>query len=195
MNATHALETGGGVHLATERWVPPREVRAHVVFVHGLGEHRRALPYVPFYEKLATSGYAVLAFDLRGHGASDGPRLYARDFAVLEQDVARAVGVAADDAQGRPVFVIGGSLGGLLAIASALNTTVQLLAREDMRGKVIAIYLGCLTGALPVGLVLWGWAADAWGIRPVTVVAGLLLVVVTGWFAAAGRFDAMAAAD
>jgi hypothetical protein len=29
----------------------------------------------------------------------------------------------------------------------------------------------------------------------VTVVAGLLLVVVTGWFAAAGRFDAMAAAD
>ena len=71
MNATHALETGGGVHLATERWVPPREVRAHVVFVHGLGEHRRALPYVPFYEKLATSGYAVLAFDLRGHGESD----------------------------------------------------------------------------------------------------------------------------
>ena len=27
------------------------------------------------------------------------------------------------------------------------------------------------------------------------LVAGLLLVVVTGWFAAAGRFDAMAAAD
>lgn len=95
------------------------------------------------------------------------------------------------------VAVIGLALygGAYLAIASALNTTVQLLAREDMRGKVIAIYLGCLTGALPVGLVLWGWAADAWGIRPVTVVAGLLLVVVTGWFAAAGRFDAMAAAD
>ena len=85
------------------------------------------------------------------------------------------------------VAVIGLALygGAYLAIASALNTTVQLLAREDMRGKVIAIYLGCLTGALPVGLVLWGWAADAWGIRPVTVVAGLLLVVVTGWSSSA----------
>ena len=95
------------------------------------------------------------------------------------------------------VAVIGLALygGAYLAIASALNTTVQLLAREDMRGKVIAIYLGCLTGALPVGLVVWGWAADAWGIQPVTVVAGLSLVAMTFWFAAAGRFDAMAAAD
>ena len=42
---------------------------------------------------------------------------------------------------------------------------------------------------------MWGWAADAWGIQPVTVVAGLSLVAMTFWFAAAGRFDAMAAAD
>jgi len=135
MNATRTLDAGGGVHLATERWVPSREVRAHVVFVHGLGEHRRARPYVPLYEKLATSGYAVLAFDLRGHGASDGPRLYARDFAVLEQDVARAVEVAADDAQGRPVFVIGGSLGGLPAVG--------------LRGlgRGLGLGLGLVTGA------------------------------------------------
>ena len=121
MSASRTLEAAGGVRLAAERWVPAGEARAHVVFVHGLGEHRRARPYVPFYEMLAAQGYAVLAFDLRGHGASEGPRLYARRFAILEQDVARAVEVAADDARGRPVFVIGGSLGGLLAIAAALE--------------------------------------------------------------------------
>lgn len=95
------------------------------------------------------------------------------------------------------VAVIGLALygGAYLAIASALNTTIQLLAREDMRGKAVAIYLVCLTGALPIGLIVWGWAADAWGIQPVTVAAGLLLLAVTAWFAAAGRFDAMAAAD
>ena len=170
MNATHALETGGGVHLATERWVPPREVRAHVVFVHGLGEHRRALPYVPFYEKLATSGYAVLAFDLRGHGASDGPRLYARDFAVLEQDVARAVGVAADDAQGRPVFVIGGSLGGLLAIASALTP------HESLAGVVAAAPALDTTGASPLMkrlLPLLALAAPHWRLDPGLDVSGI----------------------
>ena len=85
--------------------------------------------------------------------------------------------------------------GAYLAIASALNTTIQLLAREDMRGKAVAIFVMCLTGALPLGLMAWGWAADAWGIRPVTVVAGLALVTTTAWFSVAGRFDAMAAAD
>lgn len=85
--------------------------------------------------------------------------------------------------------------GAYLAIASALNTTIQLLAREDMRGKALAVFITCLTGALPLGLIVWGWTADTWGIRPVTVVAGVALVAITGWFAAGGRFDAMAAAD
>jgi alpha-beta hydrolase superfamily lysophospholipase len=89
------------------------------VFIHGLGEHRRARPYPPFFEKLAARGYAVLAYDLRGHGVSQGPRLYARDFAMLADDAARAVALAADEADGRPVFVIGGSLGGLIALSCA----------------------------------------------------------------------------
>ena len=170
MNATRTLDAGGGVHLATERWVPSREVRAHVVFVHGLGEHRRARPYVPLYEKLATSGYAVLAFDLRGHGASDGPRLYARDFAVLEQDVARAVEVAADDAQGRPVFVIGGSLGGLLAIASALKP------HESLAGVIAGAPALDTAGASPLMkrlLPLLALAAPRWRLDPGLDVSGI----------------------
>ncbi|MFN8051056.1 MAG: MFS transporter [Acidimicrobiales bacterium] len=85
--------------------------------------------------------------------------------------------------------------GSYLAIASALNTTIQLLARDDMRGKSVATFVMCLTGALPVGLLVWGWAADEWGIRPVTVAAGLTMVAVTGLFMVSGRFDAMTAAD
>ncbi|CAG1002440.1 acylglycerol lipase [Burkholderiales bacterium] len=115
------LAPDGGVSLAAERWVPAGDARAHVVFAHGLGEHHRARPYVPFFETLAANGYATLAFDLRGHGLSEGPRLYARDFAILVRDLARVVALAADDARGRPVFIVGGSLGGLLAIAAALD--------------------------------------------------------------------------
>lgn len=111
----------GGVHLAAERWLPGGGMRAHVVYVHGLGEHRRARPYRPFFETLAANGYAVLAYDLRGHGVSQGPRLYARDFGVLMDDASRAVTLAADEADGRPVFVIGGSLGGLIALSCALE--------------------------------------------------------------------------
>ena len=120
MGLARTVASTGGVHLAAERWLPRAAMRANVVFVHGLGEHRRARPYLPFYETLASRGYAVLAFDLRGHGISQGPRLYARDFGVLADDAARAVALAADEAEGRPVFVIGGSLGGLIALSCAL---------------------------------------------------------------------------
>jgi alpha-beta hydrolase superfamily lysophospholipase len=121
MGLARTVPASGGIHLAAERWLPVDAMRAQVVFVHGLGEHRRARPYLPFYETLARNGYGVLAFDLRGHGVSEGPRLYARDFAVLENDVARAIALAADEAEGRPVFVVGGSLGGLIALAAALE--------------------------------------------------------------------------
>ena len=144
IGAARAFDSGGGIRLAAERWVPAGAMRAQVVFVHGLGEHRRARPYVPFYERLAAHGYAVFAFDLRGHGESEGPRLYARDFAILEQDVARAVEVAADDAEGRPVFVIGGSLGGLLAIASALapHDVREIVRRQALPGYRLCIERG-----------------------------------------------------
>lgn len=95
------------------------------------------------------------------------------------------------------VALLGGIIfgGSYLAIASAINTTIQLLARDEMRGKSIAFYIMCLTGSLPIGLWLWGLAADHWGIRAVTVVAGLALVALTGVFAMTGQFAAMGAAD
>lgn len=144
MTAPGGVESGGGVRLEAERWVPAGKARAHVVFVHGLGEHHRARPYVPFYEKLAKHGFAVLAFDLRGHGRSEGPRLYARDFATLERDVARVVALAANEAWGRPVFLVGGSLGGLLALA------VALAPHEALAGVVAGAPALDASGASPI---------------------------------------------
>ncbi|NLA36328.1 MAG: MFS transporter [Actinobacteria bacterium] len=85
--------------------------------------------------------------------------------------------------------------GSYLAIASALNTTIQLSARDDLRGKALAIYLMFLTGALPVGLVVWGFAADEWGIRTVTVCAGSLLLVATVFMRLSGTFERMRLPD
>jgi predicted MFS family arabinose efflux permease len=89
------------------------------------------------------------------------------------------------------LFVFGAAY---LAIASTINTTIQLVVRDDLRGTVIAIYLMCLTGALPVGLWVWGVAADAVGLRPTTVAAGLVLLAATALLLATGRFRAMAPA-
>ncbi len=95
------------------------------------------------------------------------------------------------------IAVVGGILfgGAYLAIAATIITTIQLLAHEDMRGKAIAVYIGCLTASLPIGLYLWGLAADEFGIRATTVGAGLALIGVTALLRMTGRFSQMADAD
>ena len=93
------------------------------------------------------------------------------------------------------VAIVGVALfgGSYLGIASAINTTIQLMAREEMRGKSIAFYIMCLTGSLPIGLFAWGRAADQWGVRATTVGAGIALALTTLVLAGTGRFEAMGA--
>ncbi len=105
--------------------------------------------------------------------------------ATIVVGVAPVVGVAVVG-----VVAFGGSY---LAIASAINTTIQMSSREDMRGKSIAIYIACLTGALPIGSFVWGRAAEAVGLRWTAIGAGVALIVVTAALRASGRLDAMSA--
>ena len=71
--------------------------------------------------------------------------------------------------------------GAYLAIASTLNTTIQLLVDESMRGKVLAAYLMAMTVALPVGALAQGAAVDVVGPRLVVATAGAGLVAVAAW--------------
>jgi MFS family permease len=75
------------------------------------------------------------------------------------------------------VFV---ALAGLshLAVAAALNTSIQLLVAEQVRGRVLAVYLMCLTGGFPIGSLVQGWLADLVGARTTVVAAGLVLSLV-----------------
>lgn len=67
---------------------------------------------------------------------------------------------------------------GYLAIASTLNTTIQVQVDESMRGKIMAVYLMSLTLAMPIGALVQGWFAELVGPRPTVAVAGGLFVVV-----------------
>jgi len=91
------------------------------------------------------------------------------------------------------VALMGGLVwgGSYLAIAASMNTTVQLAVREEMRGKAIAVYLMCLTGALPVGTLAWGLVADRVGIRATTIGASAALLALTAWFVVGGRLAAL----
>jgi MFS family permease len=66
---------------------------------------------------------------------------------------------------------------GYIAVLSGLNTVVQLRAPAAVRGRVLSIYMMGLGIVYPIGAVVQGTIADRTGVRSVTVVGALALLV------------------
>lgn len=81
--------------------------------------------------------------------------------------------------------------GAYLAVASTLNTTIQIQVDEARRGKVLALYVMGLTSSYPLGSLVQGALADLVGVRAVTAVAGSMLALVYLGLAVRGRFATM----
>jgi lysophospholipase len=90
--------------------------RASVVLSHGYAEHSGRYAHVA--ARLVDAGLDVYAVDHRGHGRSPGERGDIVSWEVVVADLDALVDVAAAD--GLPVFMVGHSLGGAIAIAYAL---------------------------------------------------------------------------
>ena len=71
--------------------------------------------------QLVQRGLAVYALDLRGHGKSEGERLYVDKFGDYVSDVAQLVDTAKSREPGLPTFVLGHSAGGVVACIYALE--------------------------------------------------------------------------
>ncbi len=76
---------------------------------------------------------------------------------------------------------------GLASIAYMTSTTaiVQVVAADNMHGRVLALQTVLMIGTTPLGGPLLGWIADGWGARvPVAIGAvGALGAAVYGWIA------------
>jgi alpha-beta hydrolase superfamily lysophospholipase len=97
--------------------------KAPVLLVHGFGQNRYAwhLPSRSLANHLARAGYDVYNLDLRGHGRSR--HLGAKRSRGVEDYVREDLPTAVDEVQaisgGRPVYLVGHSLGGLVSYAAA----------------------------------------------------------------------------
>ena len=74
-----------GATLYAQWWRPCRPVRGAVAVVHGLKDH--SARYGVFAERLVARGFAVHAFDLRGHGRSDGASAWVDSFGDYVEDL------------------------------------------------------------------------------------------------------------
>jgi alpha-beta hydrolase superfamily lysophospholipase len=136
-----SLTGEGRVRIWWQSWQPDGDPKAVVVIAHGAGEHSSRYEHVA--ARLTSEGFVVYALDHRGHGRSDGHRaLIDRvDHAVADLD--QLVVLAAGEHEGLPLFLLGHSMGGLIAVCYAI-------AHQDrLTGLLLSGPLAALEAASP----------------------------------------------
>ena len=59
---------------------------------------------------------------------------------------------------------------------------VQLIAPNEMRGRVMSIYMLAFRGGMPLGSLASGWLATIISAPTVLMINGVLLSLVAAWF-------------
>ena len=141
-----------GVAIYHQSWLP-KQTRASVVIAHGLGEHSGRYAHVA--EALTAIGCSVHALDHRGHGRSSGPRALVDRWAYIVADLNHFIGRVRLEKPAMPLFLLGHSMGGAIALASALGRPEPLSglilsgAAVDLEGAPkLARWLGKLLAVL-----------------------------------------------
>ena len=142
-------------------WEPETQPKAVIALVHGLGEHTGRYAHVG--QSLADAGYALIGFDLRGHGKSGGARGHFPSMNTVMGDIRQFFQFVSQHYPNIPQFLYGHSLGGLLALAYAVQNNKLGLkgvmvtgsalrsALQEQKAKLaMARILGALAPALTI---------------------------------------------
>jgi len=125
-----AFRTTDGLELHEDHWLPATDPAAVVVLVHGFMEH--AGRYAEAAAALNRRGYAVAALDLRGHGKSQGDRVFIHVFDQYLDDVEIFLDRVRARHRPKPLFLFGHSMGGTIAALTAAQR------RPELRGVVLS---------------------------------------------------------
>jgi acylglycerol lipase len=114
-----------GLGLRTLRWPATGTPRAHLLLIHGIAEHAGRHAHVA--SRFAAAGIETHAFDLRGFGASAGPRAYVERWSEYHDDLEGQLAAIRAAASGLPVVLYGHSMGGLIALGYVLADPLRPL--------------------------------------------------------------------
>jgi alpha-beta hydrolase superfamily lysophospholipase len=118
----------GNLNLYYQYWLPSDDPKAVILVAHGFAEHSGR--YVNIAEYFIARGYAVYALDHRGHGKSEGERVYVEKLADYVDDLKTYFDIIRKENPGKPIFLVGHSMGS--AIALLYTATYQ----EELAGLI-----------------------------------------------------------
>lgn len=124
MPESRILVTDDGVAIACDTYGDP--TNGIIILAPGFWRRRKSPVMVMLAEHFAARGFAVHVFDFRGHGDSKG----AYTFGLEEtRDLAAVLAHAVEGGRGKPLHVLGFSLGGSIAVRT-------LAEREELKNRV-----------------------------------------------------------
>lgn len=125
---------------------PIQDAAGVVLVVHGLCEHCGRYDYVT--RRLNDAGYSVYRFDHRGHGRSEGKKVYYDSWEEISDDVFDVVQIAKKENPGKKLVVLGHSMGGYAVTCFATRFPKE--ADAIVLSGALTRYHHKLAGELPI---------------------------------------------
>jgi len=125
-------------------WLPDSgEIKAYIIAIHGWGTHSDRLKTPAEY--LTEKGYAIYAFDLRGHwrNAGDMPG-HIDSMDHILKDTLLFMDFIREIAKDKKIFVMGHSFGGLISLIFAINhpKLSGVLVSSPLLGMYLKLSMG-----------------------------------------------------
>lgn len=114
VHTIYTLKTSDGLELFTQIWKPEKEIIGVINLIHGIGEHSSR--YDCWAKRFVNEGFAVVSFDLRGHGKSQGKKGHIPNIEQLLQDVDYLLDFSEKELPNKPTFIYGHSMGGNIVL-------------------------------------------------------------------------------
>ena len=126
--------------LYAETFVPTGTPRGTVLVTHGYAEHCGR--YREVAHVLVTAGWAVMTYDVRGHGHSPGPRGFIEKFEIYLRDLDMMIAAARKLAPAAAPFVLlGHSHGSLITLRALAGATPPHVTAAIVSSPYLALQM------------------------------------------------------
>jgi acylglycerol lipase len=124
----HDFIASDGTRLPLRKWLPRGPVKAAILALHGFNDYSNAFDLPA--RAWAAHGIATYAYDQRGFGGAPGPGSWAGE-GRLAVDAITAIRVLRLIYPGSPIYLLGESMGGAIAILAATGTMSGVVAGPE----------------------------------------------------------------
>ena len=134
---------GDSPELFLQSWSKPGAgEKALVLITHGLSEHSQCYAHVA--QVLCDRGFMVYAWDLQGHGRSQGKRGHIQNFNDFSRDLISVIREI-PDRNSKSFHLMGHSMGGLITLQALLNKDCPKISSATLSNPALGLSMNVPT--------------------------------------------------